>query len=132
MSVEETKRFYRRYLACLNAHDVDLLGELVAEDVVVNGSPRGLAGYQDGLRRVIAAFPDYHWQLQHLLAEDDWLAAHFTDSGTHRGEFLEVAATGTTVVAQEFAFYRLRLGKIAEVWGVADNLELLRQLNLND
>jgi ketosteroid isomerase-like protein len=39
-----------------------------------------------------------------------------------------VADTGRRVVTEEYAFYRLRDGRIAEVWGTADDLALLRQL----
>lgn len=128
MSTKENKAFYRRYLARCNAHDFESLGEFIAEDVMVNGRPQGLVAYQAGLAQVVAAFPDYHWELSHLLAEGDWLAAHFIDTGTHHAAFLGVAATRKAVVTSEFAFYRLSSGKIAEVWVAADNLELLRQL----
>jgi predicted ester cyclase len=36
--------------------------------------------------------------------------------------------TGRAVRTQEFAFYRVEDGKIAEVWGTADTLDLLRQI----
>jgi predicted ester cyclase len=90
MVAEDSKAFYRRYLARCNAHDFGSLGEFVAEDVVVNGQLVGLEGYQAGLAQVIAAFPDYHWELGQLLAEGDWLAAYFIDTGTHQGTFLQV------------------------------------------
>jgi steroid delta-isomerase-like uncharacterized protein len=128
MSVEQNKALYRRYNALCNAHDFDSLGEFVAEDVVVNGEPQGLAGYREGLAAVATAFPDYQWRLEHLLAEGDWLAAHFADSGTHCGTFLGLPPTGKAVVTQEFAFYRLESGKIVEVWVTADDLATLQQL----
>jgi predicted ester cyclase len=95
---------------------------------VVNGEPQGLAVYREGLAAVVATFPDYRWRLDHLIAEDDWLAVHFADSGTHRGTFLGVRPTGKAVETQEFAFYRLEDGKIVEVWVTADDLATLRQL----
>ena len=128
MSGEDNKGLYRRYNACCNVHDFESLGEFVAEDVVVNGEPQGLAGYRQGLAAVASAFPDYRWRIDHLIAEDDLLAAHFADSGTHRGTFLGVPPTGKVVETQEFAFYRLAGGKIVEVWVTADDLAILRQL----
>ena len=128
MSDEDNKALYRRYNARCNAHDFESLVEFVAEDVVVNGEIQGLAGYQEGLAAVASAFPDYRWQIDHLIAEDDWLAAHFADSGTHRGTFLGVPPTGKAIETQEFAFYRLEGGKIVEVWVTADDLATLRQL----
>jgi predicted ester cyclase len=104
-----TADFYRRYLAVVNAHDFDALDAFVAPDVMVNDVRQGLEGYVAGLRAVVAEFPDYRWELRHLLVDGDRLAAHFADSGTS-------AAGGRVVRRQEFAFYRLAGGRIAEVW----------------
>jgi aspartyl-tRNA synthetase len=128
MSVQHNKAMYRRYNDRCNAHDFHTLGEFVAEDVRVNGQSQGLERYIQGLSDVVAAFPDYHWRLDQLLAEEEWIFARFTDSGTHRGPFLGVAPTGRSVSTFELAVYRLIDGKIAEVWVTADNLTILRQL----
>jgi predicted ester cyclase len=119
---------YRRYNAVCNEHRFADLGEFVTDDIVVNGEATGLAGYIAGLAAVVRAFPDYRWDLQHLLVDGDVVAAHFLDSGTHRGEWLGVAPTGRRVTTQEFAFYRWSGGRIAEVWVTADNLRVLEQL----
>ena len=119
---------YRRYNAACNAHEFDRLGEFVAQRVEVNGEVQGLAAYVRGLEAVVQAFPDYRWNLRHLLVDGCWVAAHFTDTGTHTGAFLGVSATGRAVGAQEFAIYRFDAGVIVEVWVTADNLRLLDQL----
>lgn len=117
---DELKAFYRRYIDRCNAHRFEDLSEFVAEDVEVNGYPQGLGGYIAGLRAVIAAFPDYRWNLRHLVVEGDWLAAHFINTGMHMGTFHGVAPTGGGVTAQEFAMYRIADSKIAEFWGTAE------------
>jgi aspartyl-tRNA synthetase len=124
----EIESFYRRYNDLCNGHKFDQLAEFVAEDVVVNGQTQGLREYVAGLEQVVTAFPDYRWDLRHLLIDDDWISAHFLDTGTHRGKFLGVPATGRSVRIQEFAIYRLAAGKFAEVWVTADNHQLLQQL----
>jgi len=120
--------FYRRYNACCNEHRFEDLAEFVARDVAINGTERGLDAYAEGLRDVVRAFPDYHWELRHLLVDSPWIAAHFADTGTHGGPFLGAPATGRSVSTQEFAFYRVDAGRIVEVWGTADDLHLLKQL----
>lgn len=124
----DLEAFYRRYNACCNAHEFDRLGEFVASEVQVNGEAQGLQNYVRGLEAVVQAFPDYRWDLRHLLVEGEWLAAHFIDTGTHAGTFLELAATGRQVSTQEFALYRVARGRIVEVWVTADNLGLVHQL----
>jgi len=128
MRRSEVAAFYRHYLAVCNAHAFDRLSAFVAEDVWVNDRWQGLTAYVAGLRAVVRAFPDYHWQLRGLLIDGDSIAAHFTDTGTHRGEFMSVAPTGRQVTTSEFAVYRLERERIAQVWVTADNLRLLEQL----
>jgi predicted ester cyclase len=120
--------FYRRYNAYCNEHRFDDFGEFVADDVVINGTDRGLDAYTGGLRVVVGGFPDYRWELRHLVVDAPWIAAHLTDTGTHRGPFFGVEATGRSVSIEEFAFYRIDAGRIAEVWGMAFHVQLLEQL----
>ncbi len=120
--------FYGRYLNRCNEHRFDELAEFVSEQVRVNDEPQGLAAYVDGLRTVVEAFPDYHWDLRHLFVDGDHLSAHLLDTGTHRGTFHGVPATGRRVATHELAVYRLDQGRIAEVWVAADDLALLSRL----
>ena len=62
------------------------------------------------------------------MVDAPWIAAHLTDTGTHRAEFHGVQATGRSVAIPEFAFYRVDAGRIAEVWGSAFDVHLLEQL----
>ncbi len=127
-SADELRTLYRRYNAACNAHEFDRLDEFVAQDVEVNGEVQGLAAYVRGLEEVVRAFPDYRWDLRHLLVDGCWVAAHFVDTGTHTDTFLDVPATGVAVTTQEFAIYRFAAARIVEVWVTADNLRLLDQL----
>jgi predicted ester cyclase len=127
-SPQALKDFYRRYNRACNEHRFADLGAFVAHDVQVDGQPRGLRGYIAALEAVVRGFPDYRWDLQHLLVDGREIAAHFIDTGTHLGPFLGIPATGRTVTAQEFAIYRVEADRIAEVWGTADNLRLVEQL----
>lgn len=128
MTNDELAAFYRRYNACCNGHRFADFGEFVADDVVINGTDRGFDAYIEGLQAVVRAFPDYRWELRHLMVDAPWIAAHLEDTGTHRETFFGVQATGRSVSTREFAFYRVDAGRIAEVWGTAFHLLLLEQL----
>jgi len=82
--------------------------------------------YDDRCNDHSSTFPDYRWNLQHLLIDAPWISAHFLDTGSHRT--FGVPGTGRANTVQEFAAYRLDTNKIAEVWVVADNLHLMSQL----
>jgi predicted ester cyclase len=99
--------FYRRYLDRCNEHRFTELTEFVADPVQVNGAPQTVHQYGEGLAAVVRAVPDFHWTLEHLLVDGDWLSAHLTN-------------TGTSVDQQEFALYHLADGRISEVWGTLD------------
>lgn len=127
MTNDRLAAFYGRYNTCCNEHRFEELAEFVAHDVVINGVDRGLDAYTGGLRAVVRAFPDYRWEMRHLVVDTPWIAAHLADTGTHRETFLGVQATGRSVSTPEFAFYRVDR-QIAEVWGMAFHVHLLEQL----
>lgn len=108
---------YERYLACCNEHRVDELGEFVSEQVSGSGPVDGLAAYIEGVEAVCTAFPDYHWELQDLVVEEDTIAARLIGQGTHTGPFSGIAPTGRTIRTQELVVYRIADGKIARCWG---------------
>ena len=111
-TADDVKAFYRRYLQRCNEHRFDELGEFVHEDVVINGEAQGLQRSAAGLAAVVDVFPDFHWDLQHLLVDGSWMSAHLFNTGATR--------TGRSISAQEFAVYRVADGRIAEVWGDLD------------
>ena len=128
MTDHELAAFYRRYNACCNEHRFDDVAGVVARDVAIDGTERGLDAYAGELRAVVRAFPDYRWELRRLVIEAPWIAAHLADTGTHREAFHGVQATGRSVAVTEFAFYRIDAGRIAEVCGSAFHVHLLDQL----
>ena len=119
---------YTRYIATCNAHQFELLGRFVAQDVRVDGTVRGLKRYVADLQGVVAVFPDYHWELQHLVVDGDWMAAHLLDSGTQALAFRDVAPAGRRFVVPEFAFYRVEERRIVDVWARADERAMIEQL----
>jgi predicted ester cyclase len=109
----ELEAFYRRYLQRCNEHRFGELGEFVDEHVEVNGVARNLRWYAGGLGAVVAAFPDFHWDLRHLLVDGCWLSARLADTAT--------TAAGRAVSLHELAMYRVAGGRIVEVWGDLDH-----------
>ena len=56
------------------------------------------------------------------------MTTYKTYHGTHRGEFLGVAPTGRKIQFETVDVMRVRDGKIAEHWGVANLFSLMQQL----
>jgi predicted ester cyclase len=75
------------------------------------------------------AFPDFHTTIETVIAEGDWVAFHLRHQGTHRGEFLGVAATGKRVDFRSMVFNRFSDGVVVENWGLHDHARALEQLD---
>ncbi|MEU4191932.1 ester cyclase [Kribbella sp. NPDC026611] len=105
--------FYRRYIGRCNEHRFHDLSEFVEPDVVVNGEQHGFQRYAEGLQEVVDKFPDFHWTVEQVLADGQWLAVRLTDTGT--------TSEGRAVTTREFAMYHVPDGRIAAVWGDLDH-----------
>jgi len=138
MGTTTNKAVYRRILDATNSHDEQLISTTVDEvfqpDVRM-GTPLPLqATGAQAVKEVWAtlhrAFPDLHITVEDLIAEGDKVVARQTVTGTHRGEYLGVAATGKSVTYNEVFVFRFADGRIAETWGVVDVLTQMKQLGI--
>lgn len=79
-----------------------------------------------------SAFPDFEMEIVDLIAEGDKVVAHFRCSGTHRGEWLGLPATGRRFEqVGEIYIFEVREGKLVATVGVEDNLTRMRQLGID-
>ena len=89
------------------------------------------AAYEKGFAPVLrAAFPDLHFTIEDMIAEDDKVVTRHTMTGTHQGEFMGIAPTGRPIEFTVIDILRLDQGKIVEHWAVQDRLALMQQLGL--
>jgi predicted ester cyclase len=78
-----------------------------------------------------ASFPDVRMEAIELIAEGDKVVGRFTCSATHLGARLGYAPTGRRFErVDEVSIFRLRDGKIIQVWSLEDTLGRLQQLGL--
>jgi steroid delta-isomerase-like uncharacterized protein len=102
----------------------------MVEQVPLPGQGPGLKGLQDVLRGMRVAFPDMAWTVEEQVSEGDKVATRFEWTGTHRGEFLRVPATGRTVNVWGMVIDRIEGGKIKDTRLIMDTLGLLTQLGV--
>ena len=125
----------RRFVdLALNKDQIDSAGQFFWEDMVeqvpLPGQGPGLGGLKDVLHGMRAAFPDMHWTVEEQIAEGDKVATRFEWTGTHRGEFLGVPATGRAVTVWGVVIDRLEGGKIKDTRIIMDSLGLILQLGV--
>ena len=123
----------RESVEAFNAGDTAKLSTVVAPDIVIHYAElpeplRGRDTWQGGFELMRRAFPDLHADVVDIVAADDKVAVRLTLSGTHRGEFQGIPATGRTIDYVSHEFYRVSGGVIAEEWICSDTATLFRQL----
>jgi steroid delta-isomerase-like uncharacterized protein len=128
MSPDENKAIIRRAVEAANAGKIEQSVAATAPDCLLNGQAFGRQGDRERTERMLAAFPDVRYDLLDLIAESDKVVARYGVRGTHRGELLGIAATGTAVEFTGITIYRLIDRQIVEIWENYDVLGLLRQL----
>lgn len=136
---EENKALVRRVVEKLvDERDFDMLEETHANDFVIHGGVgsdgpvTGREAYESAVRGVLEAFPDLSATIEDIVAEDDLVAYRFTFTGTHEGEFMGVAGSGTRVSWEGMSLARIEDGKFAELRGFPDNLDLMQQLGITE
>jgi len=127
---EKLRSLYLSYLECCNEHDVDRMASFYTSTIKVNDVPMDPAGVAAQFAPLFSAFPDWHWEMRHLVVDGDYIALHFTVTGTHRGSFQGIKATGRRVTTVEFTLYRLEDDKFAEVWDLTDMDAVMRKITV--
>ncbi len=133
MSQEENKAAVRRYWEGFNAHNLEVWDEVCTPNHI-NHDPSlpvpdaDLQTIKEVIGGLLAAFPDLNSEEEDLISEGDKIVVRRTFRGTHKGEFMGVAASGREVTFTGTFIDRLTGGKIDEQWAVFDALGLMQQI----
>ena len=118
----------------LNQGNIESSGRYFWEDMVeqvpLPGQGPGLAGLKDVLRGMRTAFPDMHWKIEEQISEGEKVLTRFEWTGTHRGTFLGVPATGRPVKVWGTVIDRFEGGQIKDTRILTDTLGLMLQLGV--
>ena len=118
----------------INQGRIDSAGDYFWDDMVEQvpfpGQGPGLQGLKDVLRGLLAAFPDMRWSVEEQLTEGERVLTRFEWTGTHRGAFLGVPATGRTVKIWGMVVDRIHEGRIKDTRILMDMLGLMIQLGV--
>jgi len=118
----------------VNEGRLERAGDLVKEDFVELDPLPGQQQGREGLKAVIGmlrlAFPDMHWVVKEMVAEGEKVVTRFVWTGTHRGVFLGIPATGSSVEVKGVVIDRLEDGKMADSRILMDTMGLMQQLGV--
>lgn len=112
--------------------NIDAVERFLAPTYVRHGSPTqppiDRTEQMAKLRSFRSAFPDIELTLEEASVDRDLIWFRSTMRGTHRDDFLGVAATGRTVTVPLLDLWRVAEGRVVEQWGGPDVFDLARQL----
>jgi steroid delta-isomerase-like uncharacterized protein len=131
----ENAEVVRRFVdEVITQGNIDAAGQFAWEDVVeqvpLPGQGPGLEGLKDILRAMRAGFPDIVFAIQEQISEGNKVASRFEWTGTHRGEFLGIPATGRPVRVWGMVIDRLVEGRIKETRIIMDTMGMMIQLGV--
>src|SRR5450755_1540061 len=132
MSVQENAASQEKFGAAVNSGKLEGLRDVVAAKALDHDPAPGQGLGPEGFIRMFGemrtSFPDLNVAVDKVVADNDNIAIAYTLSGTHRGDFLGVAATGRRISARGVQVSRFEEGKLVERWGSSDQLGILQQI----
>jgi predicted ester cyclase len=126
LSTEANQDLIRRLVEeAIDWGNPDVLDELAAGEFA-RAAKRWVSPFR-------SAFPDIQMEIVELIAEGNTVVGHFRCSGTHRGEWLGVPATGRRFEdIDEIYIFHVEARKLVSAVRVEDNLTRLRQLGIHE
>ena len=139
MSNETNKAFTREFMErAFNEGDLDAVDVHLGGTAVDHQEPSGV-NFTTHLKQVITAlwtaFPDLHFEIHNMLAEDDIVAFRSTMTGTHLGLLQMgpgpgVPPTGQAISVAHMHFVQFANGKGMDLWHLWDSQGMMQQLGV--
>jgi steroid delta-isomerase-like uncharacterized protein len=129
---DANKALTRQFFDRINSGDLTAVDEFVSDDYIEHEQVPGLASGKAGTRQLFemfhSAFDRAALEVDDMIAEGDKVFVLARMTGTQRGEFMGIAATGNTIDVNIWDYFRINNGTLIEHWGVIDAAGMMRQL----
>ena len=135
MATQDSVNVLRRVIdEMVNNGNLAAFDELFAPDFIEHELPPGVPQGREGTKQLFSllhsAFPDIRAEIKQVVAQDDKVVCYQTWRGTQTGSFIGIPPTGKQVAFEVFDMVRVADGKVAEHWGLLDQLSLMQQLGV--
>jgi steroid delta-isomerase-like uncharacterized protein len=134
MPADNKKVVRRMYEEVWNKRNLEVTKELIAPSHAVElfdaaDSGVGPEAYARNVVQFVRAFPDLKFTVIDMVEENEKVVALWNISGTHKGEFRGIAATGKRVSVDGITISQLADGKIMDSYVSLDMWSMMRQLD---
>ena len=118
----------------INQGRYEVCDEIVAEDFLeldpLPGQRQGREGLKEVIAMMRAAFPDIHWVTEESISCGDKVVTRFIWTGTQRGDFVGIPATGRPVTVKGVVIDRLVNGRMTDSRILMDTFGMMVQLGV--
>ena len=130
---EKNKQVAHQFYDAFNRHDPEGMSHLVSSNASYTFHFAGMPATDWKARKqfvtnVVKAFPDIDHHILDIVAEGDKVALRFNITGTHKGQFQDIPATGKKISVGCMNFLTIIDGKIIEEWSNSDMMGLMQQI----
>jgi predicted ester cyclase len=130
-SPDQNKRLVQTiYQDCINAGRLDLLDDLISIKFAGPNGQKGPSGFASGIQELQAGFPDIHFTLEDLVAEEDRVVVRWRWEGNHTGSFRGLPPMQKRVNNTGIVIYQIDHGKVIRAWVETDRLGALQQMGV--
>jgi predicted ester cyclase len=134
MGTDMKTKLERIPLEILNQGKYELIEEIYAPDFVEHYPQPGVPPTREGFKQFVmayrSAFPDLHYTVEDAIEAGDKIVHRLAASGTMKGDFAGMSATGKHATWTEIHIGRVADGQVVEHWGLVDQLGLFVQLGI--
>jgi steroid delta-isomerase-like uncharacterized protein len=131
-ALSDTIEFITRFERAFRAGDQATIDELCDPDLVDhNPAPDQeptVTGFKQKVAFFKAIFPDLEEDMQDIVASGDTVATRWVVTGSQQEEFMGIPATGQKIRVEGMNFYRLKDGRVTDIWTQFDGLGMMQQL----
>ncbi len=89
-----------------------------------------LDGFKQKVAGFKAIFPDLKEDLRDIIASGDTVATRWVVTGSQQQDFMGIPAAGQTISVEGMNFYRLKDGRVTDIWTQFDGVALMEQLGV--
>jgi steroid delta-isomerase-like uncharacterized protein len=133
-NTEANKAIVVRLGEVWNHGNLAVADEIFASDFVNHDPSRpdvtDLESYKGWVIENRTAFPDFHVEINYMVAGGDKVAARWTVTGIHQGEIMGIPPTGKQMTQTGITIHRFAGGKFVESWWNSDMLAAMEQLGV--
>src|SRR5262249_42822947 len=127
-NIESITRLERAFRAADQATIDELADPGLVDHNPAPGHEPTLAGFKQKVAFFLAIFPDLEEDLQDITASGDTVATRWVLTGSQQQELMGIPASGQAIKIDGMNFYRLRDGRVADLWTQFDGVAMMQQL----